>query len=180
VPAALPSLGGYALGRIDRGELKSRWIAAILGGCTHSQIDAWTARFVPRLIQSGLFREARATLEEHRRAGDHLVLLSASPDLYVPAIGQALGFAETLCTQIEWVNERLTGRLASPNRRGPEKARCLVALQVEHPGLPVTAYGNAASDLSHLALAEHGVLVNGAARARFQATQLGIRCVRWR
>jgi HAD superfamily phosphoserine phosphatase-like hydrolase len=179
VPAALSSLAHYARGKLDRGELKSVWIAAVLGGCTHSQIDSWTARFVPQLIDSGLLGEARATLEQHRRAGDYLVLLSASPDLYVPEIGRALGFAETLCTGIEWMNGHLTGRLATPNRRGAEKARCLAALRIEHPGLPVTAYGNAASDLPHLALAERGVLVNGAAAARRQARQLGVSCVRW-
>jgi phosphatidylglycerophosphatase C len=179
VPAALPSLARYALGRMDRGELKSIWIAAALGGCTRAEIEGWTARFVPRLIESGLIGDARARLEQHRRAGDYLVLLSASPDLYVPEIGRALGFAETLCTGIEWADGRLTGRLSTPNRRGAEKARCLAALRVEHPGLAVTAYGNAASDLVHLALAEHGVLVNGSPRARRQAHKLGVSCVRW-
>jgi phosphoserine phosphatase len=107
------------------------------------------------------------------------VLLSASPDLYVAEIGRALGFAETVCTGIEWVNGHLTGRLATPNRRGAEKARCLAALRTEHPGLPVTAYGNAASDLPHLALAERGVLVNGPAAARRQALRLGVACAHW-
>jgi HAD superfamily phosphoserine phosphatase-like hydrolase len=155
------------------------WIAAILGGCTRAEIASWTARFVPQLIESGLIADARATLEQHRRAGDYLVLLSASPDLYVAEIGRALGFAETVCTGIEWVNGHLTGRLATPNRRGAEKARCLAALRTEHPGLPVTAYGNAASDLPHLALAERGVLVNGPAAARRQALRLGVACAHW-
>jgi phosphatidylglycerophosphatase C len=179
VPAALPSLARYALGAIGRGELKSVWIAAILGGCTRAEIESWTARFVPQLIESGLLADARATLEQHRQAGDYLVLLSASPDLYVPEIGRALGFAESVCTGIEWLDGHITGKLATPNRRGAEKARCLAALRTQHPGLPVTAYGNAASDLPHLALAERGVLVNAPARARRRAAQLGVSCVRW-
>ena len=45
-------------------------------------------------------RDALAALQVHRAAGDHLVLLSASPDLYVPLIGRLLGFERTLCTEI--------------------------------------------------------------------------------
>jgi phosphatidylglycerophosphatase C len=180
VPAALPSLLRYVLGTHDRGALKARWIAAILGGCTRPQIAAWTARFVPTLLDHGLLPEARASLECHRAAGDHLVLLSASPDLYVPAIGEALGFAETLCTGIEWVDGQLTGRLSTPNRRGVEKARCLTALRERYPQLPVVAYGNASSDLPHLVLADRGVLVNGDRRARHQASLLGVATEEWR
>jgi phosphatidylglycerophosphatase C len=180
VPAALPSLARYALGQIDRGALKSRWIAAVLGGCTHTQIDAWTADFVPRVIARDMFVQARAVLEAHRRRGDYLALLSASPDLYVPAIGRALGFDETLCTGVEWLNGRLTGRLTTPNRRGAEKERCLAALRARHPHMPMVAYANSASDLGHLSLAERAVLVNGSSRARRQARQLGISCASWR
>jgi phosphatidylglycerophosphatase C len=180
VPGALPSLARYAFGRHDRGALKSAWITAILGGCRREELAAWTARFVPRLLATGLFPDALARLQEHQKAGDHLVLLSASPDIYVPEIGRALGFAQTLCTGIGWFNEYLTGELTTRNRRGAEKARCLTALRVEYPDLPVVAYGNAASDLPHLALAERGVLVNGSASARRHAAQLGIACERWR
>jgi phosphatidylglycerophosphatase C len=180
VPGALASLAHYAAGKLDRGQLKSVWITAILGGCTRGEIADWTARFVPQLLRAGLYADARDVLEEHRRGGDQLVLLSASPDLYVPEIGRQLGFGATLCTGVEWLAERLTGRLTTPNRRGTEKARCVTALRQQYPQLPVVAYGNAASDLPHLALAQHGVLVNGTRRARRQARGLGIECARWR
>ena len=159
--------------------MKSAAIRAVLGGRTRQEIEALTDEFVPRLLARGMHADALAVLEGHRRAGDLLVLLSASPDLYVPAIGQALGFAEALCTRVEWQGERLSGRLTTANRRGAEKVRCLEALRREHPRLPVVAYGNAASDLEHLALAERATLVNGSARARRAAARLNIDCVTW-
>jgi len=179
VPEVLPALTSFALGRADRGALKSAAIRAVLGGRTRAELDTWTDEFLSTLIPVGLHRDALAALEQHHRAGDHLVLLSASPDLYVPAIGRALGFAQTVCTGIEWDGERLTGRLTTPNRRGAEKARCLAALRHEHPGLEVVAYGNAAGDLEHLALADRGTLVNGSAVARRAAARLDIACVNW-
>ena len=180
VPQALGALLRWALRRADRGELKSAWIRALMRGSSRAEIEAWTARFLSQLIASGLQDEARATIERHRNAGDTLVLLSASPDLYVPALGAALGFSESLCTGVKWHGDRLDGALITPNRRGVEKARCLQALRQRHPQMSIVAYGNAASDLPHLAMADRATLVNGSWRARREAARVGIACARWR
>jgi phosphatidylglycerophosphatase C len=176
----VPALLAFAAGSRDHGALKAAFIRGTLGGCTRAQLDAWTAHFVPRLLAHGLFADARAAIEQHRGSGDALVLMSASVDLYVPAIARALGFSECICTAVRWDGDLLDGSLAGPNRRGPEKARCLEALRVRYPQMPITAYGNAASDLEHLRLADDAVLVNGSARARRDAAAAGIRTVTWR
>jgi phosphoserine phosphatase len=41
------------------------------------------------------------------------------------------------------------------------------------------AYGNAGSDLDHLRLADHPLLVNAPASARRQAAKLGVPCAYW-
>jgi HAD superfamily hydrolase (TIGR01490 family) len=176
----LPALLGHALGRIDRGQLKSAFIRATLGGCRREDLERWTNAFVTRLLARGVFAQALQAVQAHAGAGDHLFLLSASTDLYVPAIARALGFREAICTGLRWDGERLGGALTTPNRRGEEKARCVAALRARHPGVPSTAYGNAASDIAHLKLVEQGVLVNGSRTARRTATNLGITCVEWR
>jgi phosphatidylglycerophosphatase C len=175
-----PALVGHALGRIDRGALKSAFIRAALGGCRREELEAWTVSFVDRLLAAGCFPQALEAIGAHARAGDHLVLMSASPDLYVPAIARALGFKEVICTGVRWDGERLGGELTTANRRGEEKARCLQALRSRHPGVEAIAYGNAASDLPHLKRVERGVLVNGSAAARREATRQGIVCAEWR
>ena len=176
----VPTLLRFGLRKADRGELKSSLIKSTLGGVTRLEIADWTTRFVPRLLAHGLCEGALDCLARHRARGDTLVLMSASVDLYVPEIGRALGFHETLCTAVRWNGEQLDGALAGPNLRGGEKARALKALRSRYPGAAVTAYGNAASDLEHLCLAERGVLVNGGLRARRAARRLGLTCVSWR
>jgi phosphatidylglycerophosphatase C len=180
LPLGLPALVRFALGRADHGEVKAAFIHWTFGGLERADLDAWTARFVPRLVKKGLFDDARAAIESHRRQGDRLALLSASTDLYVPAIGRALGFDETVCTGVAWNGTRLLGTLSTPNCRGEEKVRCLQALRARHQNLPVVAYGNAQSDLAHLRLAERGVLVNGSRAAVRQAAGEGVSCVTWR
>ena len=179
LPQALPALARFVLGRAGHGQLKSAWLRAVLGGRTRAELEAWTTLFVPQLIRHGLFAEAVAATATHREAGDLLVLMSASPDIYVPAVGRALGFTRTLCTGVEWDGNCLTGRLTTPNLRGAEKARCLETLRLEHPGLPIVAYANAASDLDHLVLADRAALVNGSRPARREAARRGIASLTW-
>jgi phosphatidylglycerophosphatase C len=180
LPQVLPSIVRFAVGFADRGAVKSAAIRAVLGGRARIEIEAWTSEFVSQLLARGLHEDALAALETHRHAGDLLVLLSASPDLYVPAIGRALGFAQSVCTEVEWQGDRLSGRLRTPNRRAAEKAACLATLRRQHPGLKVIAYGNAASDLEHLVLADHATLVNGGVWARRAAARQNVDCVTWR
>lgn len=176
----VPALLEYAATR-DRGRLKSRLIRMVMGGDRRAEIDAYAERFVSSLGRRRMFRAAGlAALEAHRAAGDHLLLLSASPDLYVPRIGRELAFERTLCTELMWDGDRLDGALKTENRRGEEKVRCLEWVRAEYPGAAITAYGNSDSDLPHLRSADRGVLVNAGARARRHAEQMGISMTDWR
>jgi HAD superfamily phosphoserine phosphatase-like hydrolase len=170
----------FVFGRRDHGQVKAAFIHHTIGGETRSRVEAWTAQFVPELLQRGVFADALTTVAQHRKQGARLVLLSASTDLYVPAIASELGFDEVICTAVRWDGDRLDGRLSTPNRRGPEKARCFQALLNTHPGLKTAAYGNAGSDLEHLRMADRPLLVNASASARRKAAQLGIPTAHWK
>jgi phosphatidylglycerophosphatase C len=164
----------------DHGALKSRMIRMIMGGAQRSAVEAWTEHFVMQLKPKQRFRPlGLAVVEAHRTAGDHLVLMSASPDLYVPQIGRLLGFERTVCTEIQWQGERLDGRLSSANRRGEEKSRCLEWLRQQYRGLPIIAYGNSSSDLDHLREADRALLVNGSMETRRLAKQWDIEVSSW-
>ena len=182
----LPLAIAAYLGHSDRGLLKSRAIRAVMGGDRRSTVEAWAEAFVGSLHRRRVFRPAAlAAVEAHRAAGGHLVLLSASPDLYVPGIGQLLGFERTLCTEVAWRHnvppeeDRLDGALRTPNRRDEEKSRCLAQLRADYPNLPVVAYGNSRSDIAHLRLADRALLVNGTVAARRLASAAGIAVADW-
>jgi len=176
----LPAAAAYALAGRDRGKLKAALLRHTLGGEPRATIEAWNARYLPRVIAGELFAPAMAAIDRHQRDGDTLVLMSASVDLYVPELARRLGFAHTICTGVAWRGEVLDGGLTTPNRRGAEKARCLEDLRARHGEARIVAYGNSASDLPHLRLADRGVLVNGTPAARAAAAALGLECVDWR
>jgi len=174
------ALAAYLALDRDRGKLKSRMIRMVMQGDSRSSIGAWTDSFAGTLKARRRLRAgALAALEAHRAAGDHLVLLSASPDLYVPGIGRLLGFERTLCTEIQWRGDRLDGALETPNRRGAEKTRCLLGLRAQYPESPIIAYGNSISDLDHMRSADRALLVNGNAAARRMAAKWAIPTSDW-
>lgn len=164
----------YAFAHRDRGELKQALIMACLGGASREQIARWNERFVRRLLANGMHPAALERVAMHRACGDYLVLMSASPDLYVPAIARALRFNETICTGVRWDGMVLSGELTTPNRRAEEKLLCMQALRARHEGSPITGYGNSASDVIHLRACDTAHLVNGSARATLEAARAGV------
>ena len=76
----------------DRGRLKSDLIRAGMSGATRDEVERWTAEYVAASRRAASSAPGRlAAIARHRAAGDRLVLLSASVDLYVPDIGRRLG-----------------------------------------------------------------------------------------
>jgi phosphatidylglycerophosphatase C len=176
---AWPALG-YLLRRIDRGALKGAVIHLLFAGLPRPTVADWARRYAQIVVPGRMFADAVSAFRQHLAEGDHVVLLSASPDLFVPEIGRELGAHEVICTAIRWEADRLDGRLAGPNRRDHEKARVLAALRAAHPGLPVIAYGNSPPDLIHMQHCEAAVYVNAAPALAASLGARGMRCVSWR
>lgn len=178
-PSVVAAVSRYPFDR-DRGLLKSRLIRIAMGGAAATDVESWTRAYVAALGEAELCPGALAAIERHRGAGDRLVLLSASVDLYVPAIGRRLGFDETICTEVAWRDGLLDGALVSENRRAEEKRRCVESLRARLAGARFAAYGNARSDFAHLQAVEEPVLVNARAALRREAERLGIPSADWR
>lgn len=155
-------------------------IRVLLGGLPRSAVDHWTAGYVRQVVPAGLFDAALEVIASHRARGDRLVLLSASPDLFVPALGGAMGFDEVHCTGVRWDGEALHGALTTANRRGDEKLRVLQALRARHPQCHVTGYGNSRPDLVHLRACDAAVYVNASPGLARQLAAEGLSVARWR
>lgn len=177
-PAAAAVLR-FAFGGRNRGRLKSDLLRAWMGGAGRDEVAAWSRAFASGFPEHELCPGALAAIARHRAAGDRLVLLSASVDLYVPLLAERLGFDETICTGVAWRDGRLDGALTTENRRGEEKRRCIGELRARHAGARIAAYANSASDLPHLVAVDEPLLVNGGWRTRRQARRHRIPVADW-
>lgn len=150
---SLPLARAVALGGAYRDRAKAAFLRGVLAGVPLETLAEAAESYADHVVAHGLRPDVRARVDWHRSEGHELVLVSASPELYVTPIGRRLGFDEVIATRLEVdADDRLTGALLGPNCRGAEKVARLRQWRSE--GLVVDyAYGDSAGDREMLALA---------------------------
>lgn len=154
-----PWLLAYVLRLVSNHRAKARLLHASLAGVPCAQVDRWTERFVqqqlPTLWSPALLRR----WVWHQQQGHRCLIVSASPGVYMHAVGRALGAQAVLCTELQTRDGQYTGALATPNCHGEEKVRRLQAWLTAHglttDRVTLSAYGDSAGDRPLLALADH-------------------------
>lgn len=140
-----------------RDRAKQALLADLLRQQDLGALEETAAAFADEVVGGRLRPGARDRVEAHRRSGHELVLVSASPQVYVEPIGRRLGFDAILATRLEvGAGGRLTGRIEGVNCRGVEK---VARLRAWAGGEPVTlyAYGDSSGDRELLASADVAV-----------------------
>jgi phosphatidylglycerophosphatase C len=162
---SLPLARAAALGGPHRDLAKAAVLQRVMGGLPLAPLAEAAEAFADHVVAHGLRPEMQARLDWHRAQGHELVLVSASPELYVVPIGQRLGFDAVLATRLELdADGRLTGRIAGTNCRGPEKVLRLREWRGETLTVAY-AYGDSAGDREMLALAANAIKINRRRRA---------------
>jgi phosphatidylglycerophosphatase C len=160
-----PWLAGYALRLVPNDVAKGRLMQATLAGRSLTETDDWATRWLAQDFPGQLREAAMARLAWHKEAGHCCVMVSASPDLYLPRVADQLGFDALICTEMEVQGEgdtrRLTGRMKTPNCHGEQKVLRLKAWMAERfgaaalAGVTLYAYGDTTGDKPMLRMARH-------------------------
>lgn len=160
-----PWLAGYALRLVPNNIAKGKLMQAALAGRSLAEMDDWTTRWLARDFPGQLREGAMARLAWHREAGHCCVMVSASPDIYLPRVAAQLGFDALICTGMEVAGEgdtaRLTGRMKTPNCYGEQKVLRLKTWVSERfgasalDGMTLYAYGDTPGDKPMLRMAGH-------------------------
>ncbi len=161
--ALAPRLAHGALaGGTTADETKEQLFERILVGEEAGRVDEVAERFARHHLARHLRRDVRERFDRHLQRGDRVVIVSASPEVYVRVAGQLLGAHGVVATRLA-VDDHgtLTGRYDGANCRGQEKLRRLRAWMEEDGAAPdrLWAYGNSRGDLRMLDAADVGVNV---------------------
>ncbi len=151
-----PWLLAYALRLTSNHRAKARLLHAALAGRTVSEVESCARSFVQDDLPLQWRPWALQRLVEHQNAGHRCLLVSASTSLYMHLAGESLGVDAVLCTEMEVVDGRYSGRLATPNCHGEEKVRRLQAWLAQQQGntaIELHAYGDTSGDRPMLRLA---------------------------
>lgn len=154
-PVALASAGV----RRDRDALKALSATAAFAGLSVEGVRADAELFAKDVYAHGLRDDVVELLDAHVEAGDTVVLVSASFEVYLAPLATLLGVHDVLAARLEVDSDgRLTGRLDGPNCRGPEKVRRLHEWLDLHAGgrsaVHLSAYGDSNGDREMLADAD--------------------------
>jgi phosphatidylglycerophosphatase C len=139
---------------------KERLFERVLAGIPVEHVNEVGTRFGQEHLARRGRSDVRERFEWHRRRGDQVVIVSASPEVYVRAAGDRLGADGVIATGLEVSADGiLTGRYEGSNCRGDEKLRRL-RLWIDECGAPperLWAYGDSRGDLTMLRAADVGV-----------------------
>lgn len=157
------ALSRMAAGRVERDAVKDALLLCMLAGRPADDVQSAAEAYADFLIDHGRLRpEMVGRLADHQAAGHRVVLVSASPEVYLTPLGKRLAVDAVLATALEvGPDGRLTGRMAGRNCRGAEKVDRLEAwLAAGGDRSPfVYAYGDSDGDRELLERADVGVLV---------------------
>jgi len=157
-----PALARAALaGGAAADDTKERLFRRVLAGVEADRLEAVSRRFAEEHLTGHLRHDVHARYLWHQRRGDHLVIVSASPEAYIAHAGRILGAEHVVATRLAVEDGRLTGGYEGRNCRGEEKLRRLEAWTdtLDEPGARLWAYGNSRGDLRMLGAADVGVNV---------------------
>jgi phosphatidylglycerophosphatase C len=169
--ALAPRLASAALmGGSHADHTKELLFERVLAGVPLDDVTQVSEQFARAHLARHLRAPVRDRFEQHHDRGDRVVIVSASPELYVRVVGELLGADGVVATQLAVDGDgdgdgdgvvTLTGRYEGANCRGSEKLRRLRVWMGEHGGEPdrLWAYGNSRGDLSMLGAADVGVNV---------------------
>lgn len=148
-----------AAARRDRDALKAASAAAAFTGRPVDAVVADAAGFARDVHDHRLRGEVVESLRRHVDAGDTVLLVSASFEVYLRPLAELLGVDDVLGVRLEVGSDGLlTGRLDGPNCRGPEKVVRLHDWLEQHAGgrrdVHLTAYGDSRGDRELLADAD--------------------------
>jgi phosphatidylglycerophosphatase C len=138
----------------DRGRIKAAAVREFLRGVPRAQLETDARTFAEGFSRQLLRPDAVGAWKRWR--GDHvrLVIVTASPEMIVAPFARGLGADALIGTELAFdAGDRVTGSLATPNCRGPEKVTRLRAAFGDDVEVKA-AYGDTRGDREMLAMAE--------------------------
>jgi phosphatidylglycerophosphatase C len=159
--AAAQTAPRFAIAMLSDGARDAAKVALfrrVLAGRSESWLRELGERYADGIVSHQLRSGMPERIEWHRGGGHEIVIVSASPTIYLDAVGNRLGVDAVLATELEvGADGCLTGELVGANVRRAEKVRRLEAWL----GGPaeIWAYGDSTGDRELLERADHAMRI---------------------
>ncbi len=138
------------------------------------------ARFMAEVVQKAITRPARELVEEHRAAGDELVIVTATNEFVTRPIAEIFGVKELIAVELErdaqgWLMGKIKGTPSFREGKVTRVEQWLSVRNLSWDDVETTFYTDSMNDLALLEKATHPVATNADERLRALATERGWR-----
>ena len=133
------------MGMINNGRVKERVFSWFFKGMSYADFSE-KGRVFARLIAGFERKEIKTKLQTHLAEGHDVYVVTASIEEWVRPYCMQLGVKDVLGTKVEVADGVLTGRFASPNCYGKEKANRLLEAVPDLSSCTLYAYGDSRGD----------------------------------
>ena len=164
-------LGRYAAGLASTRDAKERVLRRVLAGQGRERIDEFAREFCRTWVDRRLHPVGIPLLRRHQQQGHRVILLSASPSVYVPIVAEHLGITESVSTTVCFDGDACRGDILGDNCKGPAKVERLAAYLQGSGWSESYAYGDSPSDSHILSWADHPFLVTRSAAQRWRRAE---------
>ncbi len=163
--ASLPLFAGLdALDRKTFNEFFYRYYA----GMTEDRLVTLAEDMLEDVLRPALFPQAKDLIDEARRSGCKIVLVTGALDFTIRPLARYLGADDLIANKMQFVSGKATGRVVPPIIEGANKANAIrdycvrekLQLDKSH------AYSDSASDYAMLAVVGRPTAVNPDIRLR--------------
>lgn len=184
--SGLPALAVYSvkylLGLCGAGVFKAAVLKTLLSRASVSTAEHLAECFVCELLLGKLFSLGTERILWHKERKHRIVLLSASPEIYLKKFATLIGADHLICTRLVVRDGYLTGELAGENCKGEEKLKRLTseATLLGADWRESYGYGNSAEDIPFLQALGIPTAVNPDRKLKQMALKLGWQLENWR
>jgi len=172
----------YKMNLLDFERLADREVSKFAGMAESEMIELCN-RWFEEVVVSHVYPQAMQAIEDHKKAGRPVVLLSAATVYLVRPLAEHLGVPHYLCNHLETDSEgRFTGKLRRPFCYGAGKLHWAEKFSSEH-GVDLASswyYSDSITDLPVLERFGRPVAVNPDPLLRKEAARRGWETIEWR
>jgi len=138
------------------------------------------ARFMRTVVEPALKTEALELVRGHQRAGDTVVIVTATNAFVTRPIAQAFGVEELIAVELEtgpdgWITGAIAGTPSAREGKVVRMNEWLAARGLDWDRVEATFYSDSVNDLALLEQVDHPVATNPDARLRAIAQERGWR-----
>jgi len=152
----IPSTVKFMFRKMSRQKLKEKTMTVFLQGISYKELRREGHEFAHEVIPKLLKIKALEQLFWHQEQGHTVILVSASPEVYLTPWAEKMGINHVCASKLALDDDgNVSGKLDGLNCRGKEKVRRLQELLGDKKEYVLYAYGDSPGDREMLSLADH-------------------------